>query len=123
MKLLSCVLTLLFMFAPTISLADEIPQYVQEKASGSMISKVSVITAKIKSIVKDGNKITIEFDGYAEIGSLKTETMKREEIYFQPRKVGEIRLIDLPGDSKEIKIYWGYGVTGSAVVLGWKKIR
>lgn len=123
MKLLPYILTLLFMLTPAIALADEIPHYVQEKASGSMISQVNVTTAKIKSIVKDGNKITIEFDGYAEIGSQKTETMKQEEIFFQPRKAGEVRLIDLPEDSKEIKIYWGYRVTGSTVVLGWKKIR
>ena len=123
MKLMSYILTLLFMFTPAISLADEIPEYVQEKASGSMISEVNITTAKIKSIVKDGNKITIEFDGYAEIGSQKTETMEREDIFFQPRKEGEVRLIDLPEDSKEIKIYWGYRVTGSSVVLGFEKIR
>ena len=123
MKILSYVFAILLILTPAISLSQDIPKYVQEKADNSLISEVTVTTAKIKSIVKDGNKITIEFDGYAEIGSQNTQRMEREETFFQPRKEGEVRLIDLPENSKEIKIYWGYRVTGSSVVLGLEKIR
>jgi len=123
MRLLSYVFTIIFILTPIFALSDDIPKYVQDKADSSVIREVFVTTAKIKSIVKDGNKITIEFDGYAEIGSQKTQRMEREEIFFQPRKEGEVRLIDLPENSKEIKIYWGYRVTGSSVVLGLEKIQ
>jgi len=123
MKLSSYVFAILFILIPATASSDDIPKYVQDKADSSAIGEVNVTTAKIKSIVKDGNKITIEFDGYAEIGSQNTQRMEREETFFQPRKEGEVRLIDLPEDSKEIKIYWGYRVTGSSVVLGLEKIQ
>ncbi len=123
MRLVNYILSTILITASTAAISGEIPEYVLELAAKANIYEVQITTAKIKSITKGGDKITIEFDGYAEIGSQKTQHMVEEAIHFQPRKEGEVRLIDLPEDSKEIRIYWGYGVGNFSKILAFEKIR
>jgi len=123
MRLACYVLSTILLSASTVAFSDEIPNYVLEAAAKAHIDKVHITTAKIKSITKDGDKITLEFDGYAEIGSQKTQHMEKEVTYFEPRQEGEVRLIDLPEDSKEVRIYWGYGVSNFSKILAFEKIR
>ncbi len=117
------ILSTLLTFTSTVAFSDDIPKYVLEKAASAHISEVLVTTVKIKSITKDGDKIILEFGGFAEIGSQKTQRMEQQETFFEPRKEGEVRLIDLAEDSKEIRIYWGYNAMNWSKVLAFEKIR
>lgn len=91
MKTFQYILFAFFICTSPITLAEDIPQYVQEEADKKHITDIQVTTAKIKSIKKDGSELTIEFDGYAEIGSQKTEVLKKE--FFSNNCLGKNPLI------------------------------
>ncbi len=121
------VVSTLFMSFSPIVFAEEVPKYVEEQAKAEGIKEINITTATIKSITKEDNTLTIIYDGFAVMGTHKSQQYMVKFDHSSPRTEAEIRIetriMALPDDAKEVKIYWGYLSGRFQRVLAIEKLR